>query len=245
MLSVEHVTKQYGNFTALEDISLTFTPGVYGLLAPNGAGKTTLIKMLTTLLFPTRGQILWNGEDILALGETYRGVLGYLPQEFGYYPGYTPRQFLRYVAALQRIPRKEADRRIEGLLDTVGLASDAGRKLRQFSGGMLQRVGIATALVGDPEVVILDEPTAGVDPKERFQFYKTIQACFPDKIVLISTHILDDVDFLATNVIMVSGGRIRYTGSYEQFKNTLKDRKREATVEDIWMYYQNGGDEDV
>ena len=134
MLSVEHVTKQYGNFTALEDISLTFTPGVYGLLAPNGAGKTTLIKMLTTLLFPTQGQILWNGEDILSLGESYRGILGYLPQEFGYYPGYTPRQFLRYAAALQCIPRREAEGSIGELLELVGLSGDANRKMRQFSG---------------------------------------------------------------------------------------------------------------
>ena len=120
MLSVEHVTKTYGKFTALEDISLTFTPGVYGLLAPNGAGKTTLIKMLTTLLFPTKGQILWEGEDIRALGAEYRGLLGYLPQQFGYYPNYTPRQFLRYVAALQCIPKREAEERISRLLELVG-----------------------------------------------------------------------------------------------------------------------------
>ena len=140
MLTVEHVTKKYGNFTALEDISLQFTAGVYGLLAPNGAGKTTLIKMLTTLLFPTSGQILWEGEDIHALDEDYRGLLGYLPQEFGYYPGYTPRQFLRYVAALQCIPRKEADLRISQLLELVGLSDSEHKKMRQLSGGMRQRV---------------------------------------------------------------------------------------------------------
>ena len=208
MLSVEHVTKQYGNFTALEDISLTFTPGVYGLLAPNGAGKTTLIKMLTTLLFPTRGQILWNGEDILALGEAYRGVLGYLPQEFGYYPGYTPRQFLRYAAALQRIPRKEADRRIEELLDTVGLSNDAGRKLRQFSGGMLQRVGIAAAMLGDPELLILDEPTAGLDPRERVRFRNLLHALSADRIVILSTHIVSDIETIAGQIVMFRDHRL-------------------------------------
>ena len=208
MLSVEHVPKQYGNFTALEDISLTFTPGVYGLLAPNGAGKTTLIKMLTTLLFPTRGQILWNGEDILALGEAYRGVLGYLPQEFGYYPGYTPRQFLRYAAALQRIPRKEADRRIEELLDTVGLSNDAGRKLRQFSGGMLQRVGIAAAMLGDPELLILDEPTAGLDPRERVRFRNLIHALSADRIVILSTHIVSDIETIAGQIVMFRDHRL-------------------------------------
>ena len=150
MLSVEHVTKTYGKFTALEDISLTFTPGVYGLLAPNGAGKTTLIKMLTTLLFPTKGQILWEGEDIRALGAEYRGLLGYLPQQFGYYPSYTPRQFLRYAAALQCIPKREADGRIDHLLETVGLGDAADKKMKKFSGGMLQRVGIAVAMLNDP-----------------------------------------------------------------------------------------------
>ena len=202
MLSVEHVTKQYGNFTALEDISLTFTPGVYGLLAPNGAGKTTLIKMLTTLLFPTQGQILWNGEDILAMGETYRGLLGYLPQEFGYYPGYTPRQFLRYVAALQAIPRQDADRRIESLLDTVGLPDAAGKKLRQFSGGMLQRVGIAAAMLNDPELLILDEPTAGLDPRERVRFRNLIHSLAADRIVILSTHIVSDIETIAGQIIM-------------------------------------------
>ena len=133
MLSVEHVTKNYGRFTALGDISLTFTPGVYGLLAPNGAGKTTLIKMLTTLLFPTKGQILWEGEDIQVLGAEYRGLLGYLLQQFGYYPNYTSRQFLRYAAALQCIPRREVDGRIEALLETVGLGDVADEKMKKFS----------------------------------------------------------------------------------------------------------------
>ena len=155
MLSVEHVTKRYGKFTALEDLSLTFTPGVYGLLAPNGAGKTTLIKMLTTLLFPTQGQILWDGEDIQTLGETYRAQLGYLPQTFGYYPSYTPRQFLRYAAALQRIPLAEVEGRIADRLKQVGLEEVADQKMRKFSGGMLQRTGIALAILGDPKLLII------------------------------------------------------------------------------------------
>ena len=208
MLSVEHVTRQYGNFIALEDISLTFTPGVYGLLAPNGAGKTTLIKMLTTLLFPTRGQILWKGEDILSLGAAYRGILGYLPQEFGFYPGYTPRQFLRYVAALQEIPRREADRRIGALLDTVGLSGEAGKKLRQFSGGMLQRVGIAAAMLGDPELLILDEPTAGLDPRERVRFRNLIHSLAADRIVILSTHIVSDIETIAGQIVMFRDHRL-------------------------------------
>ena len=163
MLSVEHVTKRFGTFTALEDVSLTFEPGVYGLVAPNGAGKTTLIKMLATLfVFPTEGQILWDGEDIVSLGESYRARLGYLPQEFGYYPADTPRQFLRYVAALQRIPRTVADPRIDELLETVGIAEVAGKQLRRvLRAARLQRVGIAQAMVNDPELLILDEADLG------------------------------------------------------------------------------------
>jgi len=208
MLSVEHVTKRYGNFTALEDISLTFTPGVYGLLAPNGAGKTTLIKMLTTLLFPTEGEILWDGEDILALGETYRGLLGYLPQSFGYYPSYTPRQFLRYVAALQCISRKEADRRIDQLLELVGLAGEENRKLRAFSGGMLQRVGIAQAMLNDPKLLILDEPTAGLDPKERVRFRNLIHSFASERIVILSTHIVSDIETIAGQIVMFRDHRL-------------------------------------
>lgn len=202
MLCVEHVTKKYGNFTALEDVSLTFAPGVYGLLAPNGAGKTTLIKMLTTLLFPTSGQILWNGEDIRALDESYRGLLGYLPQEFGYYPGYSPRQFLRYAAALQCVPRREAEERIGRLLKLVGLEDAANKKMRQFSGGMLQRVGIAQAMINDPELLILDEPTAGLDPRERVRFRNLIHSLASDRTVILSTHIVSDIETIAGQIVM-------------------------------------------
>ena len=202
MLSVEHVTKNYGSFTALEDISLTFTPGVYGLLAPNGAGKTTLIKMLTTLLFPTKGQILWEGEDIQALGAEYRGLLGYLPQQFGYYPNHTPRQFLRYAAALQCIPRREADGRIDGLLELVGLSDAADKKLKKFSGGMLQRVGIAVAMLNDPRLLILDEPTAGLDPRERVRFRNLIHALSGERIVILSTHIVSDIETIAGQIVL-------------------------------------------
>lgn len=208
MLSVEHVTKRYGSFTALEDISLTFTPGVYGLLAPNGAGKTTLIKMLTTLLFPTEGQILWDGEDIFFLGEHYRGLLGYLPQEFGYYPGCTPRQFLRYAAALQRIPRREADGRIDRLLELVGLSDVSSKKMKQFSGGMLQRVGIAQAMLNDPRLLILDEPTAGLDPRERVRFRNLIHSLAADRIVVLSTHIVSDLETIAGQIVLFRDHRL-------------------------------------
>lgn len=203
MLSVEHVTKQYGSFTALEDISLAFEAGVYGLLAPNGAGKTTLIKMLTTLLFPTKGKILWDGQDILTMDGDYRGLLGYLPQEFGYYKNYSPRQFLRYMAALQGVGRKTADNRIDELLELVSLSDVRDKKMKQFSGGMIQRVGIAQAMLNDPKLLILDERTAGLDPKERVRFRNLIHNLSSDRIVILSTHIVSDIETIAGQIVMI------------------------------------------
>lgn len=203
MLSVNHVTKKYGAFLALEDITLTLENGVYGLLAPNGAGKTTLIKMLATLLFPTDGEILWNGTSIASLGEQYRDILGYLPQQFGYYKNNTPRQFLRYLAALKGIAAKITEKRIDELLEMVSLNDVANKKMREFSGGMLQRVGIAQAMLNDPKILILDEPTAGLDPKERVRFRNIIHGLSKDRIVILSTHIVSDIETIANQIIMI------------------------------------------
>ena len=202
MLTVEQVTKCYGDFTALEDLSLDFTQGVYGLLAPNGAGKSTLMKLLATLLFPTRGKILWDGEEIVSMGEAYRGLLGYLPQDFGYYPNYTPRQFMRYAAALQKLPRAETDKRIMRLLELVGLSDAVDKKLKKLSGGMCQRVGIAVAML------ILDEPTAGLDPGERVRFRSLIHSLSEDRIVILSTHIVSDIETIAGHIVMLRDHRL-------------------------------------
>lgn len=224
MLSVEHVTKRYGSFTALENITLTFEKGVYGLLAPNGAGKTTLIKLLATLLFPTSGTIRWEGEDILAMGADYRGLVGYLPQEFGYYKNYTPIQFLEYIAALQCVDRKTAKQRIPELLELVGLSDVKQKKMRTFSGGMLQRVGIAQAMIGDPKLLILDEPTAGLDPKERVRFRNLIHHLANDRIVILSTHIVSDIETIADQIVMLRDHQLYCCDKTERVCDVLRGK---------------------
>ena len=231
MLSVEHVTKKYGTFTALQDISLTFENGVYGLLAPNGAGKTTLMKILATLLFPTSGAIRWDGRDILEMDGDYRGLLGYLPQEFGYYKNQTPRQFLRYIAALQRMEKKYAEEKIDELLELVALSGVKNRKMRQFSGGMIQRVGIAQAMLNDPKLLILDEPTAGLDPKERVRFRSLIHSLAKDRIVILSTHIVSDIETIANQVIMFRDHRLYCCDSPANICAALRGKVFEVPAE--------------
>lgn len=208
MLEVNRVTKKYGKFTALENVSLQFEKGVYGLLAPNGAGKTTLIKMLSTLLFPTNGEILWQGNDIYKMDERYRDILGYLPQQFGYYKNYTARQYLRYLAVLKNLETKAVEHRIDELLEIVMLKDDADKKMRKYSGGMIQRVGIAQAMLNNPQILILDEPTSGLDPKERVRFRNVINALAADRIVILSTHIVSDIETIANQVIMIQDHKI-------------------------------------
>lgn len=224
MLSVDHVTKKYGDFLALEDITLDFEAGVYGLLAPNGAGKTTLINMLTTLLTPTKGEIRWDGTDIFALGEVYRDVLGYLPQQFGYYRDNTPLQFLRYLAALKGIPAKRAEKRILKLIELVGLSDVLNKKMKKFSGGMLQRVGIAAAMLNDPKILILDEPTAGLDPRERVRFRNLIHTLSKNRIVILSTHIVSDIETIASKIVMIRDHRLCCCKPPQEICSSLKGR---------------------
>lgn len=208
MLLANELTKHYGRVEALNDVTIEFGPGLYGLLAPNGAGKTTLIKALTTLITPTRGEVLYDGVDITVLDEEYRSLLGYLPQEFGYYRGYTARQFLRYLAALKGIGRRTVDDRVAEVLEMVALGDVADRKLRGYSGGMLQRVGIAQAMLNDPKLLILDEPTAGLDPKERVRFRNLLSSLARDRIVILSSHIVSDIEQIATTVVLLDRGRL-------------------------------------
>lgn len=208
MLSLNHVTKKYGKFTVLEDINLEFVQGIYALLAPNGAGKTTLIKLLTTLLFPTKGEILWEGNEIVKLDAAYRDMVGYLPQNLGYYKNHSPYEFLLYIAALKCMDTQAAKKRSLELLELVGLTEVKDKKMKKFSGGMIQRVGIAQAMLNDPKILILDEPTAGLDPKERIRFRNLISSFSKDRIVILSTHIVSDIETIASRVIMLKDHKL-------------------------------------
>ena len=207
-LEIRHVTKRYRDKMAAADVSLTLTPGVWGLLGANGAGKTTLMRMLAGILRPSSGRILCDGVEIGALGAAYREKLGYLPQEFGFYPEFTVQDYLEYMAALKGLPRAEAARQIDALLERVSLAEVRRKKIIKLSGGMKRRVGIAQALLNDPEILILDEPTAGLDPGERVRFRNLLSEFAQDRIVLISTHIVSDVEYIAAENAVMKDGKI-------------------------------------
>jgi ABC-2 type transport system ATP-binding protein len=208
-LEIEALTKRYRKGTqALDGVSLTIGPGVLGLLGPNGAGKSTLMRILATVLNPTTGNIRWNGVDVVRNPEALRSSLGYLPQDAGVYPNLSAREFLRYVAALKGMGANAAERQIDDLLDELNLASAGNRPLGAFSGGMKQRVGIAQALLNDPQVAIVDEPTVGLDPEERSRFRELIGGIAGERIVILSTHIVSDVETIAERVVMISNGAI-------------------------------------
>ncbi len=232
MLTLTHVTKDYGKFRAIEDITLHMENGLYGMLAPNGAGKTTLIKMITTLLFPTEGEIRFDGVEIGEMGASYREQIGYLPQQFGYYKNNTPVQYLDYLAVLKGLSRDGLKERIMEMLELVGLKDVANKKMKTFSGGMIQRVGIAQAMLNNPKILILDEPTAGLDPKERVRFRNIISALSKDRIVILSTHIVSDIESIANQVIMIKEKHLYTMDSVANICSTLDGKIFECSVAD-------------
>ena len=220
-LVIDRVSKQYQNRIAVDRVSATLQKGVYGLLGANGAGKTTLMRMLCGILKPTGGTITFDGIDVSE--EAYRAVLGYLPQDFGYYPEFRALDFLLYLAALKGIPKAQAKRRSRELLALVSLQEADKKKIKTFSGGMKQRLGIAQALLNDPKLLILDEPTAGLDPKERVRFRNFIQTLGKDSIVLLSTHIVSDIEHIADEILMMKAGQLIYRGKWAHEKGDLEE----------------------
>jgi ABC-2 type transport system ATP-binding protein len=222
VLETRNLSKAYKGVQALQDFNLKLTPGILGLLGPNGAGKSTLMRMLATITKPTQGTILWNGQDVAKNPEALRSVLGYLPQDFGVYPNLSAQEFLEYMAAIKGMRGEMARRKISDLLDLVNLRDAARRPLGGYSGGMRQRVGIAQALLNDPQLLIVDEPTVGLDPEERVRFRNLLSDLSGERIVILSTHIVSDVESTATDIAILHKGHLKARALPEQLLKQME-----------------------
>lgn len=229
-LELKNVSKEFSGVHAVNHVSFLMEKGVYGLLGVNGAGKTTLMRMLCTLLRPTTGEILWDGKNIFKLGEDYRNVLGYLPQNFGYYPELSIYDYMMYIASIKGIRQGAARKRTKQLLGQVGLAKYEKRKMKTLSGGMVRRAGIAQAMLNNPKILVLDEPTAGLDPNERIRFRNLISELSEDRLVLLSTHIVSDVEFIANQIMLMKNGQFFYTGTTENLISSMDESVWHCTV---------------
>ena len=231
-LQLQHLSKHYGTKYAVDDVNAVLTPGVYGLLGANGAGKTTLMRMICGVLKPTSGRICLDGKTVDELGEDYYSHLGYMPQDFGFYPDFTAREFMLYMAAVKGLDKKEAKERTEKLLSMVNLQEVADKKIKSYSGGMKQRLGIAQAELNDPSILILDEPTAGLDPKERVRFRNLISDFAKEKIVILSTHIVSDVSYIADTILMMKNGRFLLQEPMETVTDSMKGKVWELLTDE-------------
>ncbi len=227
-LKLDKVTKQYGSKIACDRISFSFQRGVYGLLGANGAGKTTLMRILCGVLDPTSGTVSFNNIDVNQ--EDFRNALGYLPQEFGYYPEFTAMDFMLYMAAIKGLPKTRAIERAWELMEQVSLEKEAKKKIKTFSGGMKQRLGIAQSLLNDPRILVLDEPTAGLDPKERIHFRNLISRLGADRIVLLSTHIVSDVEHIANTILIMKNGQLIHQGTRDEIIRSIDGKVWECVL---------------
>lgn len=231
-LEIKDLTKIYGEKRANDGITITLENGVYGLLGPNGAGKTTLMKQVTTLVRPDKGQILYDGKDVFKMDDKYRDIIGYLPQEFGVYKNFTAKQFLQYVGALKGMKGKNLNTKIDELLELVGLYDVRNKAIGKFSGGMKRRVGIAQVLLNDPKIIVLDEPTAGLDPQERTRFRNLIAKISRDKIIILSTHIISDIESVAKETIMIKKGKLLMKGTHKEILSDMSNKVYNISVKD-------------
>lgn len=239
-LTICDLTKKYKNKTAINHLNLELSDGIIGLLGPNGAGKTTLIRMLCDILKPSEGKICLDGKDIHLLGESYRELLGYLPQKVGYYPWFTSEEFLMYLACLKGLDKKTARLRTDIVLNDVGLADMKKKKIHTLSGGMIQRLGIAQALLNEPRILILDEPTAGLDPKERIRFRNLIAQLARGHLVILSTHIVSDVESVATDIVILNNGKVALQDTNAKITDSLKGSVFKLLIEPKHIkYYQD------
>lgn len=220
-IKIVDLTKKFDDFTVVNHINLTMTNGVYGLLGVNGAGKTTLMRMICTLLEPSKGMIMCDGQNINKMGSDYRKILGYLPQEFGFYPEFSVKDYLMYIAALKGIRPAVAKKRVKMLISKVGLQKVSNRKMKKLSGGMKRRAGIAQAMLNDPQILILDEPTAGLDPNERIRFRNLISELAEERLVLLSTHIVSDIEYIANEILLMKDGQIVHQGTAQQLIDSM------------------------
>ena len=229
-LQVEHLCKSYRKKEALKDVNFKLEQGVYGLLGENGAGKSTLMRILTTVDFPTSGSVMYGGKKITEMDEDYRNLIGYMPQDYSVYPSFTATDFLVYMGTLKGIPEDKLKAKIPEVLEFVNLSDVANKKVRTFSGGMKRRIGIAQAILNDPEILILDEPTAGLDPKERIRFSNILSNMAKEKIILLSTHIVSDIEAIANQLIIIRKGEITETGNIDKLVERVGGRVWEATA---------------
>lgn len=229
-LRAEHLCKSYGKKEALKDVNFKLEQGVYGLLGENGAGKSTLMRILTTVDVPTGGNVLYDGKDITRMDEDYRALIGYMPQDYSVYPGFTAADFLNYMGTLKGIPADRLKTKIPEVLEFVNLSDAADRKVRTFSGGMKRRVGIAQAILNDPGILILDEPTAGLDPKERIRFSNILSSMAKEKIILLSTHIVSDIEAIANRLLLIHHGEITETGHIDELTESVAGKVWEASI---------------